>query len=113
MAYVRRQSAVFDQDLEPSLEDGDILLNEGQSRELVGRSAIFRGEVPDACFQNTLVRFRPGTSVLGPYAHRYFQHCMYAGTFAAVAKQTTFIAHLGAQNLAALPIPLPGKKPGA
>lgn len=91
------------------LQDGDILLNEGQSRELVGRSAIFRGEVPDACFQNTLVRFRPGTSILGPYAHRYFQHCMYAGTFAAVAKQTTSIAHLGAQNLAALPIPLPGK----
>ena len=92
-----------------SLQDGDILLNEGQSRELVGRSAIFRGEVPDACFQNTLVRFRPGTSISGPYAHRYFQHCMYAGTFAAVAKQTTSIAHLGAQNLAALPIPLPGK----
>ena len=92
-----------------SLQDGDVLLNEGQSRELVGRSAIFRGEVPDACFQNTLVRFRPGTSILGPYAHRFFQHCMYAGTFAAVAKQTTSIAHLGAQNLADLPIPLPGK----
>ncbi len=92
-----------------SLQDGDVLLNEGQSRELVGRSAIFRGEVPDACFQNTLVRFRPGKAILGPYAHRFFQHCMYAGTFAAVAKQTTSIAHLGAQNLAALPIPLPGK----
>ena len=92
-----------------SLQDGDILLNEGQSRELVGRSAVFRGEVPDACFQNTLVRFRPGTSILGSYAHRYFQHCMYAGTFAAVAKQTTSIAHLGAQNLVDLPIPLPGK----
>ena len=92
-----------------SLQEGDILLNEGQSRELVGRSAIFRGEVPDACFQNTLVRFRPGASILGPYAHRYFQHCMYAGTFAAVAKQTTSIAHLGRRSLAALPIPLPGK----
>ena len=34
---------------------------------------------------------------------------MYAGTFAAVAKQTTSIAHLGAQNLADLPIPLPGE----
>ena len=93
-----------------SLQDGDILLNEGQSRQLVGRSAIFRGEVPDACFQNTLVRFRPGTSILGSYAHRYFQHCMYAGTFAALAKQTTSIAHLGAQTLADLLIPLPSKK---
>ena len=91
------------------LEHGDILLNEGQSRELVGRSAIFRGEVPGACFQNTLVRFRPGPSVLCPYAHRYFQYCMYVGTFAAIAKQTTSIAHLGAQSLAELPMPLPGK----
>ena len=92
-----------------SLQDGDILLNEGQSRELVGRSAIFRGEVPDACFQNTLVRLRPGPSILSPYAHRYFQYCMYAGTFAAVAKQTTSIAHLGLQSLADLLMPLPGK----
>lgn len=91
------------------LHEGDVLLNEGQSRELVGRSAIFRGEVPDTCFQNTLVRFRPGPLILGPYAHRYFQHCMYAGTFAAVAKQTTSIAHLGAKSLADLPIPLLGK----
>src|SRR5690606_13856746 len=36
------------------LREGDILLNEGQSRELVGRSAIYRGEVPDCCFQNTI-----------------------------------------------------------
>jgi type I restriction enzyme S subunit len=28
------------------LEFGDILLNEGQSKELVGRPAIYRGEVP-------------------------------------------------------------------
>ena len=91
-----------------SLREGDILLNEGQSRELVGRSAIFRGEVPGACFQNTLVRFRPGPSILGPYARRYFQYCMYAGAFAAIAKQTTSIAHLGAQSLASLPMPLPG-----
>jgi hypothetical protein len=36
------------------LRDGDILLNEGQSPELVGRPAIYRGEVPGACFQNTV-----------------------------------------------------------
>ena len=92
-----------------SLQDGDILLNEGNSsREVVGRSAIFRDEVPGACFQNTLVRFRPGPEVLTLYAHQYFRYCVYTGTFAAMAKQTS-IAHLGAQNLATLPMPLPGK----
>jgi len=35
------------------LVPGDILLNEGQSRHLVGRPAIYRDEVPGACFQNT------------------------------------------------------------
>lgn len=92
------------------LRNGDVLLNEGQSRELVGRTAIFRGEVPGACFQNTLVRFRPGPRVSARYAHRYFQFCMYNGTFAAMATQTTSIAHLGAQNLAQLPMPVPDKE---
>ena len=89
--------------------DGDILLNEGNSsREVVGRSAIFRSEMRDACFQNTLLRFRPGPEVLSLYAHQYFRYCVYAGTFAAIAKQTS-IAHLGAQGLSNLLIPLPDK----
>ena len=92
-----------------ALQDGDVLLVEGNSsRAVVGKSAIFRGELPGACFQNTLVRFRPEPEVLTPYAHQYFRYCVHGGTFAAVARQTS-IAHLGAQNLAALPIPLPGK----
>src|SRR5690242_21963936 len=40
------------------LKPGDVLLNEGQSIELVGRPAIYGGEVAGACFQNTLIRFR-------------------------------------------------------
>jgi type I restriction enzyme S subunit len=40
------------------LEEGDILLNEGQSLELVGRPAMYWGTPPDCCFQNTLIRFR-------------------------------------------------------
>src|SRR6266702_4096892 len=39
------------------LRRGDILLNEGQSLELVGRCAVYDG--PDGvCFQNTLIRYR-------------------------------------------------------
>ena len=41
------------------LRRGDILLNEGQSPELVGRPAMYREEIPGACFQNTLIRFVP------------------------------------------------------
>jgi hypothetical protein len=38
-----------------ALKSGDILLNEGQSPELVGRPAMYKNEVPGACFQNTLI----------------------------------------------------------
>src|ERR1700690_2452052 len=39
---------------------GDVLLNEGQSLELVGRCAIYRDEYPEPCaIQNQLLRFRP------------------------------------------------------
>lgn len=87
------------------LVPGDILLNEGQSRELVGRSAIFDDDVPNCCFQNTLVRFRP-TKVSSGYAHRYFQFCLYTGRFVAVSKQTTSIAHLGVTRFAKMSFPL-------
>lgn len=91
------------------VRNGDILLVEGNSsRYVVGRSAIFRSEIPCPCFQNTLLRFRPGPEVLSQYAHQYFQYCVYTGSFAAIAKQTS-IAHLGAQNLTNLLIPLPNR----
>ena len=92
------------------LNDGDILLNEGQSRDLVGRSALFCGEVTGACFQNTLIRFRPGLQIVAQYAHHFFQYYLYAGVFARIAKQTTSIAHLGLRRFSNLLIPLPTKE---
>jgi type I restriction enzyme S subunit len=91
------------------LKEGDVLLNEGQSIDLVGRSAIYRGSPPDCCFQNTLVRFRanPGTSP--GFAQLVFQQYLRTGIFASIALQTTSIAHLGASRLAVLAMPMPKK----
>ncbi|MGE6992347.1 MAG: restriction endonuclease subunit S [Pseudomonadales bacterium] len=86
---------------------GDVLLNEGQSKELVGRPAIFNGEIPGVCFQNTLLRFRAYDCVIPIYALRYFQSCMHSGRFQQAAQQTTNIAHLSASRLAAIEFPLP------
>jgi type I restriction enzyme S subunit len=88
------------------LQSGDVLLNEGQSRELVGRSAIFRDEVSDCCFQNTLIRFRPNGDVLSEFAHYYFQYCQYTSRFVEISKQTTSIAHLGVRRFAEMNFPL-------
>ncbi|HJP61230.1 MAG TPA: restriction endonuclease subunit S [Gemmatimonadaceae bacterium] len=89
------------------LRPGDILLNEGQSVELVGRAAMFRGEVADICFQNTLIRFRAYDAVDPEYALLVFRHYFHSGRFRRVAKWSTNIAHLGATRFAALEFPLP------
>lgn len=92
------------------LMPGDILLNEGQSRELVGRPAMFRDEVPGACFQNTLIRFRAHAGLVHPaYALSVFRYYLRAGLFQDVCKWTTNIAHLGAERFAAMPFPLAPK----
>jgi type I restriction enzyme S subunit len=77
------------------LVEGDVLLNEGQSLELVGRPAIYRGEVPDCCFQNTLVRFEASPNVIPEYALYVFRAWLRAGEFRKVARWTTTMAHLG------------------
>jgi type I restriction enzyme S subunit len=89
------------------LEPGDILLNEGQSRELVGRSAIYRGEIPGACFTNTLVRFRPDAPIESDYPQIVFLGYLKTGRFQQLASLTVNIAHLGAGRFADMEFPLP------
>ena len=89
------------------LRHADILLNEGQSLELVGRPAMYRGEVPGSCFQNTLVRFRAAEGVDPRYALGVFLSYLHNMRFQRIAKWTTNIAHLGAERFAELEFPLP------
>ncbi|MDJ0278538.1 hypothetical protein QLH51_17210 [Sphingomonas sp. 2R-10] len=90
-----------------ALQHGDILLNEGQSPELVGRPAMFRGEMEGLCFQNTLIRFRAYPGVSPGFALLVFRAYLHNGRFRSIAKWTTNIAHLGAQRFAQLEFPLP------
>lgn len=86
---------------------GDILLNEGQSEDLVGRSAIYMGEPPVCAFQNTLVRFRPGSDCDPRYAQQVFKYLWKTGVFRGIAKKTTSIAHLGVNRFANLAVVVP------
>jgi type I restriction enzyme S subunit len=90
-----------------ALRPGDILLNEGQSRELVGRCAVYAGEIEGCCFQNTLIRFRATPGLNPKYAFFFLQHLFYIGAFAAIARQTTSIAHLGAERFCNLEMAIP------
>ncbi|MGB0722303.1 MAG: restriction endonuclease subunit S [Gammaproteobacteria bacterium] len=85
----------------------DILLNEGQSKELVGRPAIYRDELPGSCFTNTLVRFRCTSAILPEFALIVFLHFMKSGQFQKIAKITTNIAHLGAGRFSEMAFPVP------
>jgi type I restriction enzyme S subunit len=84
---------------------GDVLLCEGQSPELVGRCAVWNDEIPDCCFQNTLIRVR-SNEVAPRYLLHVFEHAADRGDFAELATQGVNIAHLGATRLADYQIPL-------
>ncbi|MGD0273928.1 MAG: restriction endonuclease subunit S [Gaiellaceae bacterium] len=89
------------------LEPGDILLNEGQSPELVGRPAMYRGELPGACFTNSLIRFRPHEEVEGRYSLYLFRYYLHSGRFHKEARITTNIAHLSSHRFAGVEFPVP------
>ncbi|WP_437620624.1 restriction endonuclease subunit S [Sorangium sp. So ce1151] len=96
-----------EEQLKYAIRRGDILLNEGQSLELVGRSAVYDGADDLYCFQNTLVRFRTGPSADASYVRAVFKRWLDIGHFARIAKRTTSVAHLGAARFAKLEIPMP------
>jgi type I restriction enzyme, S subunit len=89
------------------LEDGDILLNEGQSPEYLGRPAMYKGELPGGCFQNTLIRFQAFDFVDRYFALLVFRHYMHAGRFAQESQITTNMAHLSAGRFGNVEFPLP------
>jgi type I restriction enzyme, S subunit len=89
------------------LSSGDLLLNEGQSPELLGRPAIYRGELPGVCFTNTLVRFRAMEGISVDFALLVSRHNMHAGRFVDEGTITTNIAHLSVGRLATVEFPLP------
>lgn len=90
-----------------TLRKGDILLNEGQSTELVGRSAIYDGPDDRYCYQNSLVNFRCGPQVIPAFARAIFKRWLDIGHFTTIVKQTTSMAHLGGARFANLEFPVP------
>lgn len=90
-----------------TLEPGDVLLNEGQTPELLGRPAIYRGDPPGVAFTNTLLRFRAGPNVLPEWALIVFRRHMHSGRFTRESRITTNIAHLSAGRFKAVEFPVP------
>lgn len=101
MAFKRQEIDRF------RLMKGDILLNEGQSVDLVGRCAMFTDGPEDCCYQNTLVRYRAGPKTDPHFALQLFRYCQLTGVFSKIAVKTNSIAHLGVSRFAELELPFP------
>ena len=90
-----------------ALRPGDVLLNEGQAPDLLGRPAIYRGEIEGCCFQKTLLRFRANDGTMPEFALLVFRHYMYSGGFKRESRITTNIGHLTRVRFVAMEFPLP------
>jgi type I restriction enzyme S subunit len=89
------------------LRDGDVLLNEGQSPEFLGRPAIYRGDPPAVAFTNSLIRFRANADVDPEWALLVFRSHMHNRRFMRESQITTNIAHLAAGRFKTVEFPLP------
>jgi restriction endonuclease S subunit len=89
------------------LTPGDVLLNEGQTPELLGRPALYRGQPSDVAFTNSLLRFQSSEEVLPEFALLVFRRHMHAGRFTRESRITTNIAHLSAARLKPIEFPIP------
>lgn len=90
------------------LQAGDILLCEGNSAELVGRGAIWRGEIENCVHQNHILRVRIDPNIALPEFVLAVMNSTYGQNyFRAKAKRTTNLASINSREVAGMEIPLP------
>lgn len=88
------------------LEVGDVLLCEGNSPELVGRAATWRGEIADCVHQNHVLRVRVDQSKLLPeFVLAVINSSHGQAYFRSKAKRTTNLASINSKEVAGLPVP--------
>jgi type I restriction enzyme S subunit len=89
------------------LEVGDVLLCEGNSPELVGRGAIWRGEIEDCVHQNHVLRVRVDRDKLLPdFVLAVINSSYGQAYFRSKAKRTTNLASINSKEVASLPVPV-------
>ena len=105
-------SDVLDMEFEPHelaayrLEKGDLILSEASgSATQVGKPAIWDDQIPNCCFQNTVIRHQSYCLDFATYLLWLYRFYYLSGRFAEVAGGVG-INHLSASNFARIMIPL-------
>ncbi len=90
------------------LAEGDLLITEGGDWDKVGRTAIWRSELPACLHQNHVFKARGYTTSWNPgWAELYLNLDVARAYFAASAKQTTNLASINMTELRHCVFPLP------
>lgn len=90
------------------LAEGDLLITEGGDWDKVGRTAIWRSELPECLHQNHVFKARGYTRTWNPsWAELYLNLDVARAYFAASAKQTTNLASINMTELRHCVFPLP------
>lgn len=89
------------------LTSGDVLFNRTNSPELVGKTAVYRGDPPDAAFASYLIRVQLSNDCLPAWASLVINSSHGRGYVARVRTQQVGQANVNGTKLAAMPIPLP------
>ena len=89
------------------LAPGDLLFNRTNSPELVGKTAVYIGEPPDAAFASYLIRVRLSDTCLPSWASLVMNSQRGREYVARVRTQQVGQANVNGTKLAAMPIPLP------
>jgi type I restriction enzyme, S subunit len=91
------------------LEVGDLLVVEGNgSPSQIGRSALWRGAIPNSVHQNHLIRVRPQRGVLLPeYLDYFWNSATTADLLRSVASSTSGLYVLTTVKVKSVPVPIP------
>jgi type I restriction enzyme, S subunit len=90
------------------LEPGDLVVCEGNSADLVGRPALWRGEIPDCVHQNHILKVRVDRlKVMPEFLLEYMSSIPARNHFRARAKFTTNLASINSNDLRELSLPIP------
>jgi type I restriction enzyme S subunit len=102
MNFTEEESQVFE------LRPGDIVVGEASgSRSEVGKPAIWRGEIPECCFQNTLLRVRATQGAVTPEYLLYFLRAEALSGRLGDAARGVGIHHIGAARMSSWMTPVP------
>ncbi|MHA7586639.1 restriction endonuclease subunit S [Vibrio harveyi] len=86
---------VTEQVLKTQLSHGDFLISRSNTPDKVGRSVMFRGEIPNCSYPDLMMKFRPEESLVDPHylelylqssqTRQYFKNCA-AGSSSSMVK---------------------------